>query len=206
MVIKSLKFKIKGFIPTPFHEKGVSLQSKRGFTLIELLVVVAIIGLLSSVVLASLNSARAKARNAKRAADIDTIYKALYMYQDTYGKVPTSYSYGESNTGGWDQSAEGNFMPFLASSGFVSEVPVDPVNNGPVEPWVPSAQGWTQYADNYNYFYYCYPGKGVVLGYRREDGNLTFFKNSNQVDTFVGGGIVGTDRDKYKDNNFSCVP
>ena len=39
-------------------------NTKKGFTLIELLVVIAIIGILSSVVLASLNSGRAKAANA----------------------------------------------------------------------------------------------------------------------------------------------
>ncbi|MFA5987604.1 MAG: type II secretion system protein [Candidatus Paceibacterota bacterium] len=64
--------------------------NKRGFTLIELLVVIAIIGILSSVVLVSLNSSRAKARDAKRIADISQLQTALALYMDTNGTYPAA--------------------------------------------------------------------------------------------------------------------
>ena len=57
-------------------------KSARGFTLIELLVVIAIIGILSSVVLASLNSARKKGRDARRIADLKQLQLALELYYD----------------------------------------------------------------------------------------------------------------------------
>jgi prepilin-type N-terminal cleavage/methylation domain-containing protein len=61
-------------------------QSKaRGFTLIELLVVIAIIGLLSSVVLTSLSTARAKSRDAKRIASLQQMRTALNMCMDKVG-------------------------------------------------------------------------------------------------------------------------
>ena len=56
--------------------------NKKGFTLIELLVVIAIIGILASVVLASLNSARAKSRDARRIADVKQLQLALELYAD----------------------------------------------------------------------------------------------------------------------------
>ena len=84
---------------------------KRGFTLIELLVVIAIIGILSSVVLASLNSARKKGRDARRVADIKQIQLALELYYDANSNYPTAAQYAAN----------------LVSQGFISAVPTDPL-------------------------------------------------------------------------------
>ncbi|MFH0803691.1 MAG: type II secretion system protein GspG [Candidatus Tagabacteria bacterium] len=64
------------------------VKNKNGFTLIELLVVIAIIGLLSSVVLASVNTARQKAYYARAQADLDQIRKAMRMYEIDVGELP----------------------------------------------------------------------------------------------------------------------
>ena len=56
---------------------------KRGFTLIELLVVIAIIGILSSVVLASLNTARGKGADAAVKSDLDSMRAQAELTYDT---------------------------------------------------------------------------------------------------------------------------
>ena len=50
---------------------------KKGFTLVELLVVIAVIGILSLIIFASLGGAKAKARDSRRQTDILQIELAL---------------------------------------------------------------------------------------------------------------------------------
>ena len=67
-----------------------ALSNKKGFTLIELLVVIAIIGLLSTLAVIALGSARTKARDAKRLSDLKQVQTALELYYTDKAAYPTA--------------------------------------------------------------------------------------------------------------------
>ncbi len=59
------------------------MKNKKGFTLVELLVVIAIIGILSSVAVVNLNSARDKAKRAAVLASLSGLAPAIQLCLDT---------------------------------------------------------------------------------------------------------------------------
>jgi prepilin-type N-terminal cleavage/methylation domain-containing protein len=67
-------------------------KSYKGFTLIELLVVIAIIGLLSTIVAAPVQSARKKAKDTKKVAEIKQMQTALANYANDNGQYPSASS------------------------------------------------------------------------------------------------------------------
>ena len=79
-------------------------MKQKGFTLIELLVVIAIIGILATIVLASLNSARVKANDVAVKSNLDNARAQAELFYDTYSQ---SYLTVCSAAGGISQMVTG---------------------------------------------------------------------------------------------------
>jgi prepilin-type N-terminal cleavage/methylation domain-containing protein len=120
------------------------MKSNRGFTLIELLVVIAIIGILSSVVLASLNTARDKGSDAAVKANLANARAQAELYYD-------------------DQSPNTYASVCTASSGILSAVEAAEEQSGEANvACADSLTGWTLTAQISSDSYFCVDSEGAA--------------------------------------------
>ncbi len=107
----------------------------KGFTLIELLVVIAIIGILSSVVLSSVNAAREKGEIAATKSELQEIKKAIDLLVADTGLWPGGKTVEEIESGGSNElwSLTGGDAGLVATDGsfpawngpYIHEIPND---------------------------------------------------------------------------------
>ena len=98
------------------------------------MVVVAIISLLTSIIFAGLNEARAKARDTKRISDIKALQIALELrFSDTqsYPTAPSSGGYKSNHSGcPWQNFAcDDNGLRTALVPKYIGDLPLDPVND-----------------------------------------------------------------------------
>lgn len=131
---------------------------KKGFTLIELLVVIAIIGILASVILASLNSARSKARDAQRAQNVEQVRIALEAYYADTGSYPI--------TGGWQSAtcagtvaigfSSGGPFPTSGATGYIPNLAPTYISTLPSESAGYGSCGYIYKSNGADYFFMAY--------------------------------------------------
>ena len=103
-------------------------QHDKSFTLIELLIVVAIIGILAALIIVSVTTASAKARDVKRQEDLRNIQKAVEMYYTTNGSYPSTGGGWWGNCSGYGShpiSGSNAYIPNIAPM-YIPSLPLDP--------------------------------------------------------------------------------
>lgn len=156
---------------------GVALRLPHGFTLVELLVVVAIIGLLASLLLPAVQSARAATRRAECSSNLRQVGFAIATFADVHrGDMPLSSH--DLAPGEEEQSWIYTIAPFMEDVDAIRICPADP--NGPAR----LSAKLTSYVMN---SYVCVRGdRGAITNMNRmpmRSKTYVAFETSDQVGT-----------------------
>ena len=105
-------------------------MNKKGFTLIELLVVIAIIGLLTTLAVVALSSARLKARDSKRLSDLKQIQTSLELYYTDKNAYPVEATAVTLGAAADDCIDGGGIVAACATTPtYMGLIPTDPGSN-----------------------------------------------------------------------------
>lgn len=99
---------------------------RKGFTLIELLVVIAIIGLLSTLAVIALGSAREKARDSKRISDLGKVQASLELYYVANNEYPVAVEPLSLGNGGAACLGSEGLGPVGCPDAIAQLLPIDP--------------------------------------------------------------------------------
>lgn len=102
------------------NNKSMKNRVSKGFTLIELLIVIAIIGILSSLLMANFIGIRQRARDAQRKSDLQQIRSALELYRADVGSYPLSSQFSSPLSN-----------PITTTTVYMQQVPADPLTGNP---------------------------------------------------------------------------
>ena len=105
------------------------MRQKNGFTFIELVIVIAVIGVLSSIILASINGSRIRSKDNKRIVDLNNVSLAMDLYFDKYGAYPPS-SQRCCDNNDFKENFE-SMVGVLVSEGYLPAVPQPPTTDYP---------------------------------------------------------------------------
>lgn len=106
---------------------SLRMNYRRGFSVLEALIVVAVFGLLATLAVMSLNSARASLRDAQRLSDVSTVRAGLSQYWLEKANYPTAESVMVGQAGANKLSAAG----FVDQTDQTTPVYIQSLTGGP---------------------------------------------------------------------------